>query len=44
MCKFFNRSTNRNHFTSHGLHMNNLGKDWLTNYTAMKIKDIFAAN
>jgi len=28
----------RIHYTTHGLHMNSMGKDWITNIWAMKIK------
>ena len=33
-------STNRDHFTTHGLHMNTRGKDWITNTWASIIKTL----
>jgi hypothetical protein len=30
------------HYTRHGLHVNNLGKDWLTNSWGSKIKELFS--
>lgn len=38
-----NMSLNRIDHTTHGLLMNNLGKDWITNVWARKIKDLFLA-
>lgn len=35
-------SSNREHFTNHGLHMNGMGKEWFTNGIADAIKKIFA--
>jgi hypothetical protein len=35
-----NMSLNRAHYTYHGLHMNNLGKNWITSIWAQRIKDL----
>ena len=40
--KVTDMSTNKDHYTKHGLHMNKAGKLWLTRRTADIIKKLFA--
>jgi hypothetical protein len=35
-------SVNRLHYTRHRLHVNSLGKDWLTNSWASKFEELFS--
>jgi hypothetical protein len=36
-------SLNREHYTRHGLHLNEIGKEWLTSRTVDTIKKLFAS-
>jgi hypothetical protein len=40
----FNTSTNRDHYTTHGLHMNNFGKNWISNHLVTVISKIFLSD
>jgi hypothetical protein len=43
LTKVTDMGLNREHYTRHGLHMNRIGKEWLTSRTADTIKKLFAS-